>query len=274
MLSLVKVSIISIINTYVYSMKRLSVIALLLITQISCSQTIENSDTSKTIEISPEIQAYYSEHSGNDLPSISKGTVSNGELINGKLIPFKGPNYAYFSEESYLAGRAFLNDKVLNTLLTSYSNLESNLPNKLFYVMECANANGGKLAPHRTHQNGTSVDFMMPLLKDGKPYSGLDTLGVNHYLLGFANDGTYIDDKSISIDFNLVAKHILELQTEAELNGLKIKKVIINIELKDNLFATEYGQILKNSDIYIVQKLSPIINSLHDDHYHIDFEVK
>jgi penicillin-insensitive murein endopeptidase len=254
-------------------MKRLSVITLLLITQISCSQTAGNSDTTITIEISPEIQAYYSEHLGNDLPSISKGTVSNGELINGKLIPFKGTNYEYFSEESYLAGRAFLNDKVLNTLLASYTNLESTLPNKLFYVMECANAHGGKLAPHRTHQNGTSVDFMMPLLKDGKPYSDLDTLGVNHYLLGFDNDGTYLDDESISIDYNLVAQHILVLQAEAELNGLKIKKVIINTNLKDELFATPSGKKLKSNGIYVVQKLSTLINSLHDDHYHIDFEV-
>jgi penicillin-insensitive murein endopeptidase len=254
-------------------MKRLPFILLLLITQISCSQTVETTDTTKVVTIPTEVEAYYSEFKGNDLPSESKGTVSNGELINGKLIPFKGPNYEYFSEESYLAGRAFLNDKVLNTLLASYSNLESTLPNKLFYVMECANAHGGKLAPHRTHQNGTSVDFMMPLLKDGKPYSGLDTLGVNHYLLGFDTDGIYLDDESISIDFNLVAQHILELQAEAQLNGLSIKKVIINTNLKDELFATPNGKKLKSSGIYVVQNLSTLINSLHDDHYHIDFEV-
>jgi len=235
-------------------MKPFSVIILLLITQVSWSQTHDNSDSTKaTIKISSEIQAYYLDNKGNDLPSESKGTVSNGELVNGKLLPFKGNNYEYFSEESYLAGRAFLNDKVLNTLLTSYSNLENSLPNKLFYVMECANAHGGKLAPHHTHQNGTSVDFMMPLLKDGKPYSGLDTLGVNHYLLGFDNEGKYLKDKSISIDFDLVAKHILELQSEAELNGLKIKKVIINTNLKDELFSTPNGKKLKISGVYVVK---------------------
>jgi len=85
-----------------------------------------------------------------------------------------------------------LNDKVLNTLLASYSNLEFSLPNELFYVMECENTLGGKLTPHHTHQDGTSVGIMMPLLKDGKLYSGLDTLGVNHYLLDFDNDEKYI----------------------------------------------------------------------------------
>ena len=254
-------------------MKKLSFIALLLITQISCSQTNTVSDSTKTLNVSPEIQTYYSENKGNDLPSESKGTVSNGELVNGKLIPFKGNNYEYFSEESYLAGRAFLNDKVLSTLLNSYANLE-NLPHKLFYVMECANSHGGKLAPHRTHQNGTSVDFMMPKLKNGIPYYGLDTLGVNHYRLGFDNDGKYLNDKSISIDFDLVAKHILELDKTAKLKGLKIKKVIINTNLKDELFSTPNGKKLKASSVYIVQKLSTLINSLHDDHYHIDFELK
>lgn len=246
---------------------------LLLITQISCGQAIEKSDTNKVLTIPPKIQTYYAEFKGNDSPSKSKGTVSNGELINGKLIPFKGSNYEYFSEESYLAGRAFLNDKVLNTLLTSYLNLENSLPNKLFYVMECANAHGGKLAPHRTHQNGTSVDFMMPVLKNGKPYSGLDTLGIEHYFLKFDNEGKYKEDQSITIDFNLVAKHILELEKTAKLNGTRIKKVIINTNLKDELFATPNGKKLKTSGIYIVKKLSVLTNSLHVDHYHIDFEV-
>ena len=255
-------------------MKIFTSVVLLLITQISCSQSNQPLDTLSEIIISSEIQQYYSDNKGNDLPSTSTGTVSNGELINGKLIPFKGNNYEYFSEESYLAGRAFLNDKVLTSLLNTYHNFENLLPNKLFYVMECANAHGGKLFPHRTHQNGLSVDFMMPLIKEGKPYTFLDTLGADHYWLEFDNEGKYVDDKSISIDFNLVAQHILELNKEAKLNGLKIKKVIINTNLKDELFATQYGKVLKESDVYVVQKLSTLINSLHDDHYHIDFEVK
>jgi len=53
-----------------------------------------------------------------------------------------------------------------------------------------------------------------------------------------------------------------------------LSKVIINTDLKDELFATKFGKVLKTSGIYLVQKLSPLINSLHDDHYHIDFDVK
>ena len=127
--------------------------------------------------------------------------------------------------------------------------------------------------PHKTHQNGLSVDFMTPLVKDGKSYYDLDTLGADHYFLDFDDNGKYIDDPSISIDFNLVAQHILLLDYVANKFNAKIEKVIIKIELKDDLFATEFGKILKKKDVYVVKKLSPIVNMLHDDHYHIDFKL-
>ena len=112
---------------------------------------------------------------------------------------------------------------------------------------------------------------MMPLIKNNKPYYALDTIGATHYALNFDDDGKYTRDPSVSIDFNLVARKILLLDYFARQNGLNIFKVIIKIELKDELFATEYGKLLKASDIYVVQGLSPLINALHDDHFHIDF---
>ena len=53
---------------------------------------------------------------------------------------------------------------------------------------------------------------------------------------------------------------------------MKIKKVIIKIELKDELFSTPNGKKLKAKGIYVVKALTPLINGLHDDHFHIDFE--
>ena len=117
-----------------------------------------------------------------------------------------------------------------------------------------------------------SVDFMMPLKKGNEAYYDLDTLGAEHYWLTFDNEGRFSKDKSISIDFETVALHVLRLNEAAKTFGLKVAKVIIKIELKDELFAGHNGQKLKNSGIYVVQKLSTIINSLHDDHFHIDFE--
>jgi len=226
-----------------------------------------------TINNQTKIEKYCNENKGDSLPSRSTGTVSDGKLENGKLVPFNGHNFTYFDTLSYLSGRAFVNDKVKKTILETYKEFEILKPEIHFCIMECSNQHGGQLYPHHTHQNGLSVDFMSPLLKDGLPYYALDMIGADHYRMDFDNDGNYIKDKFVSVDFDLIAQHILILNQKAIIYGLRISKVIIKIEFKDELLATEHGKKLAESGIYIVKNLSPLINSLHDDHYHIDFEV-
>ena len=218
-------------------------------------------------------EKYMAAHPDNGKPSIAKGTVGNGSLENGKLMPFKGPNFEYFDTGSYLKDRAFVHHKVKKTLLATYAELAEEVPERKFNIMECSNEEGGKLWPHRTHQNGLSVDLMMPKIKKGEPYVGLDGLGKSHYLLKFDDDGRFAADPAITIDFNLVAQHILLLDKNARINGLRVKKVIIKTDLKDDLYATTWGKKLKASGIYLVRQLTPMINNLHDDHYHIDFEL-
>ncbi len=236
--------------------------------------TIGNAFTQQNyLDVSDEVKAYVHEKELNEKgKSISKGTVGNGTLENGKLFPYKGKNFIYFDQESYLQGRAFLHENVRSSILKMYDSLAQIMPRRYFTVMECSNENGGKLFPHKTHQNGLSVDIMMPLLKDGKPYYGLDTIGIDHYALRFNDHGEYLKDPSIKIDFNLVARQLLILENFARRNGLRLKKVIIKIELKDQLLSSEYGKKLRESEIYIVKGLSPLINALHDDHFHVDFE--
>lgn len=218
-----------------------------------------------------EVMEYMQLKSNDDTASLAVGTVGNGSLKHGKLVPYKGQNFIYFDRKSYLEGRAFLHNLVLDALLESYDSLARVLPHRYFNVMECANECGGELFPHKTHQNGLSIDLMMPLVQNDKPYCALDTIGINHYGLSFDDNGRYTKDASISIDFDLVARQILLLDYFARKNGLNIFKVIIKIELKDELFATPHGQILKEKGIYVVQGLSPLINELHDDHFHLDF---
>lgn len=223
------------------------------------------------LRVDYEIMEYMQLKSNDDTVSAAVGTVGNGTLKHAKLMPYKGKNFIYFDRDSYLAGRGFLHGSVRNSVLTTYDSLSRALPHRYFNIMECSNEHGGEMFPHKTHQNGMSIDFMMPLIKNNKPYYALDTIGAAHYALNFDDDGKYTRDPSVSIDFNLVARKILLLDYFARQNGLNIFKVIIKIELKDELFATEYGKLLKASDIYVVQGLSPLINALHDDHFHIDF---
>lgn len=223
------------------------------------------------LRVDYEIMEYMQLKSNDDTASAAVGTVGNGTLQHAKLMPYKGRNFIYFDRASYLAGRGFLHSSVRKSILTTYDSLSRSLPHRYFNIMECSNEQGGEMFPHKTHQNGMSIDFMMPLIQNNKPYYGLDTIGAAHYALNFDDDGRYTRDTSISIDFNLVARKILLLDYFARLNGLNIFKVIIKIELKDELFNTEYGKLLKASGIYVVHGLSPLINALHDDHYHIDF---
>ncbi len=223
------------------------------------------------LKVDYEIMDYMQLNSWDDTLSKALGTVGSGSLEHSKLLPYKGDNFIYFDRDSYLEGRAFLHSSTRKSILGTYDSLSHILPHRYFNIMECSNEEGGEMFPHKTHQNGLSVDLMMPLIKDGAPYYGLDTLGIKHYALNFDDDGKYTRDPSIEIDFNLVAQQILLLDHFARKNGLNVFKVIIKIELKDELFATEYGQILKEKGIYVVQGLSPIINALHDDHFHIDF---
>ncbi|PIE87074.1 MAG: hypothetical protein CSA03_02355 [Bacteroidetes bacterium] len=254
------------------------IVALLILFSLgSCSAQLEEKATTNPeaeTEVLSEVEKHYQLNDTVHEASISKGSVSKGELIHGRIVPFSGKNFHYFDTTSYLADRGFTHQKVLETVLTAYEALDSLLPNRHFCLMECSHKHGGKLFPHRTHQNGLSVDFMMPKLKNGEAYYGLDDLGAQHYMLTFDKNGVYSDDTSVELDFNTIALHILQLQSAAKQNGLSIEKVIINTDLKDELFATENGKKLKASGIYVVRNLTPLINSLHDDHFHVDFRLE
>lgn len=244
--------------------------------QESVSKTVsapsEIEVTPKPVQEKLELTQFYEINKGDDTPSRSIGSVSNGKLKHGKLLPFYGDNYTYFDKVSYLSSRGYTSDLVSKIVVDSYADLKDVHPNRKFYLMEMSNKEGGKIAPHRTHQNGLSVDFMMPKLKNGKPDYSLDTLGRMHYLLEFNDNGEYEEDTDIKIDFDLIAEHILMLDQNARKYGSKIEKVIIKVEYKDELFSTPHGKKLKESGIYVVKGLSSLINRLHDDHYHIDFK--
>jgi len=220
------------------------------------------------------VERHYLDYQSVSGASVSSGTVSNGSLKNGYILPFSGANFHYFDTTSYLKNRCFVHQKVRDALLATYKTLETVTPERNYGIMECSNEHGGKISPHRTHQNGLSVDFMTPLLKDGKPYTGADYKGAQHYLMDFDADGRYTEDPTISIDFETMAKHLLALIDAAKLQGLKIGKIIWKTELRDELFATESGKKLQTSGVYVTTKLEPLINTLHDDHYHVDFKLQ
>ncbi len=208
-----------------------------------------------------------------NVKSQSVGTVRKGELKNGVRLPYKSGNFSYFSPFSYgVLRRAYVNSKVYRTVIEAYQICEKTCPNQKFRVMECSRKHGGKMKPHRTHQNGTSVDFMTPLKKKDKQFRFYDHLGIWHYLMAFDKSGRMKGTRKVKIDYETMAKHIIALDDASKKEGLRIKKVIFKIELQAGLFKTKYGKELKRRGIYFVRALPKIIDNLHDEHYHVDFE--
>ncbi len=228
--------------------------------------------------------------------SISHGTRSDGSLENAWLVPYSGRNYKYFSFYSYyIMDNAYLNDKVCKALVDAYKTCEATTPGVLFRYMECSDHDGGPVYFHKSHRNGLSVDFMMPKIKNGQPFTSLDSWGLAHYFLEFDNSGkltkTYpflnfihpylsnivgrnLIDEDIDIDFESIAKHIIALDDACRKENIEIRKVIMKLELKDEFFKTTTGRKVKIRGIPFAQKLPPAVNGMHDDHYHIDFKIK
>ena len=206
--------------------------------------------------------------------SVSNGTPGNGSLSNAYLINYKMDNSRYFSLMSYyLLGNGYVNSRVYHTLIDSYKECEKTCPGKDFRIMECSSKKGGKQLIHRTHKNGLSVDFMVPKIKKGKQSKIYDRIGLWHYLLNFDSQGYLNINKNVMIDFETMGKHIIALDNAAHINGLKVKKVILKINLKDDFFKTDSGKEIKRRGIYFARYLTEKVDNVHDDHYHIDFEV-
>jgi penicillin-insensitive murein endopeptidase len=207
--------------------------------------------------------------------SASHGTTGNGSLENAYQINYSTKNSKYFSFISYyLMDNGFVNSKLYQTLIDSYKECEKTCSETKFRIMECSDKQGGKLYLHRTHQNGLSVDFMVPKTKNGRQSRFYDRIGLLHYLLNFDSSGKFNLNKKISIDFETIGKHIISLDNAAKKNGLVISKVILKIDLKDDLYNTESGKEVKKRGIYFAKYLPKYIDIMHDDHYHIDFKYK
>ena len=204
--------------------------------------------------------------------SRSLGSVGNGSLQHGRKFAYYGTHYRYFSPLSYhLLGRAWVHQKVAAATLEAYAALAEEGYDQRFMIMECSKREGGRMRPHRSHQNGTSIDFGTPLLKYGRPYTGDQALGIWHYAMDFSPSGQLRLRPWIRIDFEAMGKHILALDAAARHHGMYVKKVILKLDLKDDFYASQAGQEVKAKGIYLAQRLPRLIDEVHDDHYHVDF---
>lgn len=196
------------------------------------------------------------------------GTTAKGALSDGVALPAAGPNFSAYTAMGRQLGRTFVHAKVEQIVSRAYAQLQSTAPGKLFVYGETGLANGGAFAPHRSHQNGLSVDFMVPVVnKAGKsvplPGHALNKFG---YGLEFDQQGRFED---LTIDFEAVAEHLYQLHLAAVQAGVDIDLVIFDLPYLDKLFATPRGPAIKK--VLRFMKKPPWIR--HDEHYHVDFKI-
>lgn len=200
--------------------------------------------------------------------SISYGTTSNGRLENGVKLPSSGQNYSSYSSIGSILGRTYVNGIIQDITVMAYDSLFQLYPEKRFMYGETGLKNGGRFKPHKTHQNGLSVDFMVPVLTEKGKSIPLPTNIINKfgYSIEFDKNGKY--DK-YQIDFEAIGAHIFYLYNVSTSKGYGISKVIFDPDLQPLLFSTRYGDFLKKNITF--SKTAAWVR--HDEHYHIDFNV-
>ena len=200
--------------------------------------------------------------------SVCYGTQEKGKIEKAWQLPTSGSNFTAYSRVGVTLGRNYVHSSVYAVVLDAYKDLQQNFPQKKYVYGETGWKNGGRFRPHKTHQNGLSVDFFVPVVdQSGKsvplPTSPLHKFG---YSIEFTSDGKYQDYK---IDFEAMAEHLLALKKAADLSGVKIWRVIFDNDLQKLLFQTSKGKDLQAQLTF--SKKKPWVR--HDEHYHIDFIV-
>jgi len=196
------------------------------------------------------------------------GTVGNGRLENSIKLPTSGENFSAYSTLGAAAGRTHVHGQVADILLTAYGELAKAQPSTRFVYGETGWSSGGRLRPHRTHQNGLSVDFFVPV-RDADGTSVPLPTGVTNklgYDIEFDKAGRYGE---YTIDFAALSEHLYQLQQAARAKGAGISLVILDPVYLPKLFATARGPHLEKTLPFMKGK--PWVR--HDEHYHVDFAI-
>jgi len=197
------------------------------------------------------------------------GAIANGRLSGGVQLPAQGDNFIAYSMVGVQSGRTYVHSLVRQTVLDAYENTRKNMPDKTYVYGESGFAQGGRIRPHRTHQAGLSVDFMVPILNNANRSVWLPSTPLNKF--GYGHE---FDDQGrmpgFQIDFNAMAEHLYQVSAAAHQHGIAIDRVIFDPRLMDKLFrSSQRGDALRRTIPFM--KKRPWIR--HDEHYHIDFRI-
>ena len=196
------------------------------------------------------------------------GSVSKGRIENSVALPGSGSNFTAYSALGTPMGRTRVHGKVASIVTAAYGALAKSNPDLHFVYGETGWPSGGNFKPHRSHQNGLSVDFFVPVRDAANKSVPLPT-GVNNkfgYAIEFDSKARF---QNLRIDFAAIAEHLYELHRAANAQGIGIAQVIFDKQYLPQLFATPRGTWVQKNITFM--KAKPWVR--HDEHYHVDFAV-
>lgn len=196
------------------------------------------------------------------------GSVGNGRIDGSVRLPLAGPNFGAYSREAVDAGRTHVHATVAAIVADAYAALQRERPQTHYVYGETGAASGGPFAPHRTHQNGLSVDFFVPVLDHAGRSRALPSTASNRYGydIEFDADARYGDYR---VDFPALAEHLYQLQRAASAHEAGIALVIFDRAWLPRLWATPRGPALRRQLRFMPG--TPWVR--HDEHYHVDFAI-
>lgn len=201
-------------------------------------------------------------------PSVCHGTPSHGSLENGWKLPRKGSNFLSYSWLGPLLGRTYVHSTVHAIVLDTYKALFESSPELVFVYGETGYRTGGALEFHKTHRNGLSVDFMVPVRNDEGESVPLPTSVANRWGYDLEFDGSGASGELL-IDFDAISQHLYQLDLAARRRGVAVRRVIFAPELQVHLQGTTRWPYLSRHLQFSKQRSWV----RHDEHYHVDFAI-
>ena len=196
------------------------------------------------------------------------GTVSDGRIEESVRLPSRGSNFEAYSALGVAAGRTHVHSKVAAIVVAACADLAAETPSAKYVYGETGWQSGGRIQPHRTHQNGLSVDFFVPIRNGEGESVPLPTTFSNRFGYDVEFDAR-ARSTDLRIDFAALAEHLYRLHRAAKSRGVRIERVIFDSAYLTELFSTRHGPYLR--DHLPFMKRRPWIR--HDEHYHVDFAI-
>lgn len=198
--------------------------------------------------------------------SVCHGTPGKGRIEHAVQLPTSGKNFRAYSAVGVRFGRTYAHAHVADAITNGYAALARQTPAKTFVYGETGFAKGGPFKPHKTHQNGLSVDFMVPVVDaKGRSVPLPGNAGNRYgYDIEFDANARYRD---LRIDFEALGEHLYALDQSGRRSGARIGRVIFEPAFLPKLFATRRGPFLRDSITFVRGK----VWWRHDEHYHVDF---